>query len=60
MADFIKGCSFLKIREKAQNRASSGALQKRSSKYTLTEIVQGMPLYALNNSIFTPPPPPEM
>ncbi|MCL2065641.1 MAG: hypothetical protein FWG98_14885 [Candidatus Cloacimonetes bacterium] len=56
MADFVVECDFLKIAEKAHNRASGGALQKRSSMYTSTEIVQGMPLYALNNSIFTPPP----
>ena len=55
MADSVLECSFCKIAENAQNRASDKALQKTSSMYTSTDNVQGMPLYALNNSIFIPP-----
>jgi len=55
MTDFVGPYDFVKIAEKAQKRALGGAMQKRSSMYTSTEIVQGMPFYALNNSIFTPP-----
>ncbi|MCL2063406.1 MAG: hypothetical protein FWG98_03405 [Candidatus Cloacimonetes bacterium] len=37
---------------------SEGTLQKRSSMYPLTEFCPPLPLYALNNNMFTPPPPP--
>ena len=42
MADLVAECGFLKIAEKAQISALSGAMQKRSLMYTSTDIVQGI------------------
>ncbi|MCL2064302.1 MAG: hypothetical protein FWG98_08020 [Candidatus Cloacimonetes bacterium] len=49
---------FAKINRKGQNSQNSGTFKKWSSMYTLTEIAQGIPFYALNKGMFTPPPPP--
>ncbi|MCL2065363.1 MAG: hypothetical protein FWG98_13475, partial [Candidatus Cloacimonetes bacterium] len=49
---------FAEIVRKAQNTHSDDTLQKRSFLHYFSVLSPLLPLYILNNSMFTPPPSP--